>query len=606
MKTRHPFQKIVPLIALLNVLIIAACQKNAGPTQDSNVEYYTCTMHPSVKSKAPGKCPICSMDLVPVMKKGGAGPQHEHGDMQAMKEGEKKEEEKPSEFVVPVERQQQIGVTYAKVERKPLRHTIRAVGLIAPDKGRNWQFVSRVDGYVQKLHVTAPGEIVEKDAPLLSIYSPDLLTSEREFVELLRMRDEAKTKEAREMPERLIESAKRRLQLWNVTEQQIVDLEKTRQASETLTLLSPFRGIVQSVPVDQGKNVKVGDMLVEVADLSLVWMWAEFYENELSMLKAGQTFAITAKSYPGEKFEGALSLINPFLDEMKRTAKVRIDIPNPDFKLRPGMYVNAELGMDMGEGLTVPVSAIMPTGTRNVVFVDKGEGKLEPRILELGSKYGDIYEVRSGVEEGERVVASGNFLIDAETKVQGAFKAFEEPEREAPRRPHTTQAAEQSTSQAADAARLPGQAQALFEPSIKTYLAIHEELAHDRFARVAELAAQLRQQLTAITNSGIKPDRQAQLYLQRLKALMDALGNFKPASMEEARIEFGDVSAALIALLTQCPPPPSQPLYVMKCPMWEKSPAQWIQAGKDVQNPFMGQAMLSCGEVVRSVEAGRQ
>jgi len=175
---------------------------------------------------------------------------------------------------------------------------------------------------------------------------------------------------------------------------------------------------------------------VEVADLSVVWVWAEFYENELPMLKVGQTIDITAKSYPGEKFEGRISLIDPFLDATKRTAKVRIDIPNPDFKLRPGMYVNADLEMDLGEALTVPVSAVMPTGTRNVVFVDKGEGKLEPRIVELGSKYGDIYEVQSGLQEGERVVASANFLIDAESKVQGALKEFEQekPEEAAGRR----------------------------------------------------------------------------------------------------------------------------------------------------------------------------
>jgi len=331
-----------------------------------------------------------------------------------------------SEFLVPVERQQQIGVTYATVDRKLLFHTIRAVGLIVPDKGRNWQFVSRVDGYVQKLQVTAPGELVAKNAPLLSIYSPDLLTSEREFVELLRMRDQAKSKDARETPQRLIESARRRLQLWNVTEEQIADLEKTRKASDTLTLLSPFRGVVQSVPVEQGKNVKVGDMLVEVADLSVVWVWAEFYENELPMLQVGQKIDVTTKSYPGEKFEGTISLINPFLEEAKRTAKVRIDIANPDFKLRPGMYVNAELAMDMGQALTIPVSAVMPTGTRNVAFVDKGEGKLEPRIVELGTKYGDIYEVKNGLKENERVVASANFLIDAESKVQGALKQFEE------------------------------------------------------------------------------------------------------------------------------------------------------------------------------------
>jgi Cu(I)/Ag(I) efflux system membrane fusion protein len=315
-------------------------------------------------------------------------------------------------------------VTYAKVERKPLSHTIRSVGAIVPDRGRNSQFVSRVDGYVQKLHVTSPGELVEKDAPLLSIYSPDLLTSEREFVELLRMRDEAKSKDARETPQRLIESAKRRLQLWNVTPEQIAELERTRKATDTITLLSPFRGVVQSVPVEQGKSVKVGDMLVEVADLNVVWVWADFYENELSMLQVGQKIAVTAKSYPGETFDGTISLINPFIDETKRTAKVRIDIPNADFRLRPGMYVNAELAMNMGEALTVPVSAIMPTGTRSVVFVDKGEGKLEPRIVQLGAKYGDIYEVKSGLAEGERVIASANFLIDAESKVQGALSDF--------------------------------------------------------------------------------------------------------------------------------------------------------------------------------------
>src|SRR6266567_1457620 len=436
--------KIATVLALLAFLVAASCSKQNGSPANSNIDYWTCTMHPSVHAKDPGKCPICSMDLVPVMKKGGGETKPSPAQGETVKGGEMKgmpgmpgmkvgTETKPpqtSEFVVPVERQQQIGVRYAKAERKPLRHTIRSVGMIVPDRSRNWQFVSRVDGYVQKLNVTSPGQVVDKDAPLLSIYSPDLLTSEREFVELLRMRDEAKSKDARETPQHLIESAKRRLQLWNVTPEQIGDLEKTRKATDTLTLLSPFRGVVQSVPVEQGKSVKMGDMLVEVADLSLVWVWAEFYENELSMLQVGQKLAITAKSYPGQNFDGTIALIDPFLDATKRTAKVRIDIPNPDFKLRPGMYVNAELEMDMGEALTVPVSAIMPTGERNVVFVDKGEGKLEPRIVQLGTKYGDIYEVQSGLQEGERVVASANFLIDAESKVQGALREWSDGGKE--------------------------------------------------------------------------------------------------------------------------------------------------------------------------------
>ncbi len=415
--------KIALTSLLLVALLIAAagCHQQAGKVKPADVDYYTCTMHPSVHQDAPGKCPICGMELVPVKKKDAGSSATPLTDARSSAPGQ------PSEFVVPVERQQQIGVTYATVERTPLHHSIRAVGMVEADLQRHWAFVARVDGYVQQMFVTSPGEVVEKDAPLISIYSPDLITTEREFVMLLRMRDEAKTSDARRGPERLIAAAKSRLEQWNVTPDQIAKLEHDRAPNETLILRSPFRGVVQEVPAHQGVNVKVGDHLVDVADLSLVWVWAEFYENELSMLKQGQKLEVTTKVYPGEKFEGQIAVINPFLDSAKRTARVRIDIANPDYKLQPGMYANAELGMNMGEGLTIPSGAVMPTGTRSIVFVDKGAGKLEPRIVQLGQQYDDRFEVKSGVAEGERVVASANFLIDAESKVQGALKDFEPP-----------------------------------------------------------------------------------------------------------------------------------------------------------------------------------
>jgi Cu(I)/Ag(I) efflux system membrane fusion protein len=421
------------MFVLAALLISPACSKSSKLIKPPDVDYYTCTMHPSVHAEAPGKCPICGMDLVPVMKKtvsllasepSSGGGMQEMAGMPGMQSGKQTSGAPSHEFVVPVERQQQIGVSYATVTRGPLHHTIRAVGTVEPDLQKHWAFVARVDGYVKELFVPSAGQLVEKDAALISIYSPDLLTTERELVMLLRMRDEAKAKDARATPERLISAAESRLRQWNVTDEQIAELEQKRTPSETLTLRSPFRGIVQEVPAHQGVNVKVGDHLIDIADLSVVWVSAEFYESELSMLKSGQSVTVTTSSYPNERFEGQVAVISPFLEQAKRTAKVRIDIPNPDFKLRPGMYANVELGMDMGEGLTVPASAVMPTGSREIAFVDKGGGKLEPRVVELGEQIGDHYEVKSGLAEGERVVASANFLIDAESKVQGALNDF--------------------------------------------------------------------------------------------------------------------------------------------------------------------------------------
>ena len=440
-------KKMKWLALLLLSLALAAggisCRKeSAGKPAD--VDYYTCTMHPSVKKQHPtDKCPICSMDLEPVKKK-GAPAAHDHGQMKGdgksmgmsaeehakmtSAPGAKKEgEEQPTEFTVPVTRLQQIGVTYATIEKRKFEHAIRAVGVVAYDKQRHWDYVARIEGYVQKLFVFSRGELVEKGAPILTIYSPELLTTQNEFVDVLKMRDEAKQKGNKpvlESTERLYESAKQRLRLWNISDKEVAELEQSRKPQEHLTLFSPFRGVVQDLAVDQGRRVMMGEHLVDIADLSLVWVWAQFYQDELPMLKKGLPMTVTSSSYPGEKFNGKISVIDPFISETMRTGRVRIDVENPDLKLRPDMYVDVDLTMDMGEGVAVPVPAVLPTGKRNIVFVDKGDGKLEPRFIELGRKYGDFYEVKSGLNETERVVTSGNFLIDAEAKVQGALKSW--------------------------------------------------------------------------------------------------------------------------------------------------------------------------------------
>jgi RND family efflux transporter MFP subunit len=239
------------------------------------------------------------------------------------------------------------------------------------------------------------------------------------------MRDQAGAGPSRETPESLLASARGRLEQWNVTDDEIADLEKTRTPAEEVTLCSPFRGVVKDASVEQGANVKAGDNLVAVVDLSRVWVWADFYQAELGALKVGQKATITSDAYPGATFPGEVALIDPFLDEGRRTFKVRIDIANPDMKLRPGMYADVALDVEMGDGLLIPNNAVMPTGTRNFVFVDRGAGRLEPREVTLGRAFGDSYEVTAGLREGDRIVASATFLIDAEAQIQGALKGFD-------------------------------------------------------------------------------------------------------------------------------------------------------------------------------------
>jgi Cu(I)/Ag(I) efflux system membrane fusion protein len=376
-------------------LFLSACRKPQLAGLPAGISYYTCSMHTWVRESAPGKCPVCGMDLIPVMKAGA----------------ETMTAAAPAGFTVPLDRQQEIGVTYATVQRRPLRRTMHAAGTVDFDRRRDWQYVARTDGYVKELFVTSPGETVAADQPLLSLYSPDLFTAEREYAMLLGGASQS-----------LLASARARLKQWNVSDEEIAALEKTGKPSSEITLRSPFRGVVKEVAATQGGSVKTGDKLVEVVDLSQVWVWAEFYEVEMAAVREGQDASVTLSAYPGEVFIGQVSAIDPFLDEASRTFKVRIDVANAGLKLRPGMYASVALDAEMGAGLVIPADAVLQTGRRNLVFVDKGGGRLEPRDVTLGGEFDAGYEIKAGLREGERIVSSANFLIDSEAQLQGALK----------------------------------------------------------------------------------------------------------------------------------------------------------------------------------------
>lgn len=412
-------------LILSTLAVLAGCSKpRPADATAGDIDYYTCTMHPSVHSKTPGTCPICGMDLVPVMKT-GAEAKPAGGSATAMSSAVGADQ--PHEFTVPLDRQQMIGVTYATATMKPLRRTVRAVGLVAATTTGHWDYVARVDGYVHNLHVFAPGDPVKKGQVLMDLYSPDLAATEGEYVDLLHMRDQGRRDQnpaAMENAEHLLAAARARLEQWNISDAQIDAIAKAGKADEYLPLDSPVAGIVEEVAVHQGRHVAVGDHLVDLVDLSSVWVWAEFYEDELPLLKPGLPVTLTSSALPGFVLPGKIATVDPFLDPVKRTGRVRIDVDNRDLKLRPDAYVDVTLSLDEGEGLTVPFGAVLPTGEHNIVFVDKGAERLEPRYVQLGGKFGDDCRVTAGLRAGERVVSSANFLVDAESKVQGALKDF--------------------------------------------------------------------------------------------------------------------------------------------------------------------------------------
>jgi len=596
-------------IALLVPLVLSSCSKpNDKTAADVDVDYYTCTMHPSVHSKDPGKCPICSMDLVPVKKKGtnetkvkensgGITDNSSTGSMPMPSPNQGAGQS--SEFSVPVERQQQIGVTYATATKRPIQLSIRSVGVLESDTSKMFDYVARVDGYVQELKVSSPGQDVSQGQPLITIYSPDLRSTEQELVNILNDRDRSGT--SRVSNDQMIDASKRRLKLWNVSDQEIAELEKNRKPSDQLVLRSPFDGVVNEVMSRPGMNVKMGDKLVSVLDLSNLWVWAEFYENEIGLLKRGQQIDVTLPAFPNQTVQGQIAVINPSIDAAKRTARVRIDIPNPKAQLRPGMYANVEVKIDGGEGLTIPVQAALPTGERMLVFLDRGQGKLLPRYVQVGRSFttfdgqqqGSYYQVLNGLREGDRIVASANFLIDAESQVQGALKDW---------------AGEQPSGTPAVTERPPNQSSnsnfnAVIKPVLDSYKRLHELLVENKFSPVAAEAETLRKEVHPLL--GIDPSAKPERYKDLVDKLHGSAHQFTPNNIDQARIEFGQFSADLIAFLREFMPQLDNPLYAIKCPMWNKSPAVWLQDSTDVRNPFLGSDMPSCGTVQETLRAER-
>jgi membrane fusion protein, copper/silver efflux system len=343
--------------------------------------------------------------------------------MESIKKEGKVQEIAPGTVQISPERQQLIGVRFGTVEKRTLQKVIRTVGRIDYDEKRIGIVSPKIGGWIEELYVDFTGRFVRKGEPLLTIYSPELVSTQEEYLLALKAKQDWSKSPFSEVAEGgnlLAESARRRMKLWDISDAQIKELEESREPKKTLTLYSPFTGHVLEKMVNKGQFVDAGMALFKIADLSVVWLIADIYESELSAIRVGQQAAIQMSYYPGETFTGKAIYIYPYMDAQTRTAKVRYEFANPHGKLKPEMFANVEITVRLGDKLAVPEGAVIDTGVRKVVIVDRGSGYFEPREVRLGAKAGDVFEVLDGLKAGERVVTSANFLIDSESKLKEA------------------------------------------------------------------------------------------------------------------------------------------------------------------------------------------
>ena len=381
------------------------------PQKERRILYYVDPMHPDYKSDKPGIAPDCGMKLEPVY------------------EGDAQRDSGAAMLNISAEKQQLIGVAYGEVEWNSSSSSFRASGKVAQDETRVVRLHPKVQGWIEQVFVDFIGARVEKGDRLMTIYSPEMLAAQQDYLLALQARNILKSsplKEAAENSDSLIRASRIRLELWDLGRAQIDEIEKTRQSQRTITLYAPAAGYVIARNAFPGQKATPESELYAIGDLSRVWIVADVFEGDAPNVRVGQSAVVELPYESGKAFTARVTYIQPQVDPATRTLKVRMEAANPSMQLKPDMFVDVEFRIASQRRLTVPSEAVLDAGERKTVFVDRGNGSLEPRQVEPGERLGDRIEILKGLKAGERIVTSGNFLIDSESQLKEALKAAPE------------------------------------------------------------------------------------------------------------------------------------------------------------------------------------
>jgi RND family efflux transporter MFP subunit len=449
--------KIITLIVLITVavgagLFAAGCSKSVDKNVDATQSktLYTCGMHPQIIQDHPGNCPICGMKLTPIRKQSGTSPAAtQPGERKiayyksTMNPGETSPQpgkdsmgmdmvpvyenaanESPTIAIDPATIQT-MNIRTARVARGPLRYVIRTVANVDYDETALADVTTKYKGWIEKLYVDATGALVNPGDPLFEIYSPELYSAQTEY--LAALAGESGTPSAEDRA--LLDSARTKLKFYDISDAQIAELEKTRKATKTLTISAPIAGFVVEKNIVQGQMVDAGMKLYRLADIGVVWVYAQVYEQDLPAIRLGQEATMTLSYLPDRKFRGRVTYVYPTVDEKTRTARVRMEFHNPGYFLKPGMFATVELVSDLAPSvLLVPDAAVLRSGEKNTIFVVLPGGKFEARTVILGQPaQDDMDQVLGGLSEGERVVTSGQFMLDSESQLREAIQKMSSP-----------------------------------------------------------------------------------------------------------------------------------------------------------------------------------
>lgn len=570
------------------------------PTDHSAMDHaegttWTCSMHPQIQRDEPGNCPICGMELIP------------------MKEDE---DEGDAEFTVKLSNAAMkiAEVEMSTIEKKAPYKEVYLPGKVMADERKISQLTSRYPGRIEKLFINFTGEKVRKGQVLAKIYSPELVTAQRELFEAMKFKETNPS---------YYRATRNKLKLWDLTEAQIDQIEQSGDVDFYFDVLSPITGTVTMRHVTLGDYVKEGTPLFEVVDLSHVWVMFDAYESDIPWIKMGDKIKFKIKSIPDREFESTVTFIDPVLDRMSRVAGVRAELDNPKDLLKPQMLAAGLLKTMLpgsGDQLVVPKSAVLWTGKKAVVYVMTSDhnNMFQFREIELGAEAGDYYIVKSGLQQGEMVASNGVFKIDAAAQLKGE-KSMMNPEGGKVSMGHNHGGSSEEKKPASGSEH-EGHDESSSENTMKMDMSIDENfkkqltnvykvhldlqqafLATDA-AAAKKQAISVKSALDKVDMSLVKGDMHDQ-WMNSLKTLKTTLGNIESGSdIEKQRLAFADFNDALYSAIKMFGVV-NETVYYQFCPMARNGAgAYWLSAVKEIKNPYYGEAMLTCGENKEVIE----